>query len=63
MLILSRKTEETIRISEDIVIKVIKITGGQVKLGITAPDNVRISREDGPISPEARPKKSTTKPY
>lgn len=63
MLILSRKTEETIRISEDIVIKIIKITGGQVKLGITAPDNVRISREDSPISLEAKPKRSTTKPY
>ena len=63
MLILSRKTEETIRIAEDIVIKVIKITGGQVKLGSTAPDNVRISREDSPISPEAKPKRSTTKPY
>ena len=54
MLILSRKTEETIRISEDIVIKIIKITGGQVKLGITAPDNVRIVREDTPTTQKDR---------
>jgi carbon storage regulator len=58
MLILSRKTEETIRISEDIVIKVLRISGGQVKLGITAPDNVRIAREDNPIDS----KKAITKP-
>lgn len=62
MLILSRKTEETIRISEDIVIKVLRISGGQVKLGITAPDNVRIAREDNPIDPKNWPKKVTTKP-
>jgi carbon storage regulator len=59
MLILSRKTEETIRISEDIVIKIIKITGGQVKLGITAPDNVRIVREDNPTIQKDR---AATKP-
>lgn len=54
MLILSRKTEETIKISEDIVIKIIKIAGGQVKLGITAPDNVKISRGDDPVNLKAK---------
>lgn len=62
MLILSRKTEETIRISEDIVIKIIKITGGQVKLGITAPDNVRIVREDTPTTQKDKPARTATKP-
>ena len=44
MLVLTRKPAETIRIGDDIVIKVIKTARGAVKIGIDAPDNVRVIR-------------------
>lgn len=44
MLVLTRKPAETIRIGEDIVIKVIKTGKGTVKIGIEAPANVRVMR-------------------
>ncbi|MFH5802593.1 carbon storage regulator [Alienimonas sp. DA493] len=44
MLVLTRKSDEAIRIGEDIVIKVIRTGKGTVKLGIEAPGDVRILR-------------------
>lgn len=44
MLVLTRKPAETIRIGEDIVIKVIKTGKGTVKIGIEAPSHVRVMR-------------------
>ena len=44
MLVLTRKPEETIKIAENIVIKVIKTAKGTVKLGIDAPADIRIVR-------------------
>ena len=44
MLVLTRKPAEIIRIGEDIVIKVIKTGKGTVKIGIEAPENVRVLR-------------------
>ncbi len=44
MLVLTRKPAETIRIGDDVVIKVIKTGKGTVKVGIEAPDNVRVLR-------------------
>lgn len=46
MLILLRKDAESICIDDDIVITVLGITGNQVKLGIKAPDNVVVNREE-----------------
>lgn len=46
MLVLSRKPTEAIRIGDDILIKVIAIRGGQVKLGIEAPQGVRVMRTE-----------------
>jgi carbon storage regulator len=46
MLVLSRKPSEAIRIGDDIIIKVIAIRGGQVKLGIEAPQGVRVMRTE-----------------
>ena len=48
MLVLSRKPSEAIRIGDDIIIKVIAIRGGQVKLGIEAPQGVRVMRMEPP---------------
>lgn len=46
MLILTRKTGEKILIAEDVTITVLNVSGTQVKLGIDAPKDVRIMREE-----------------
>ncbi|HHN63781.1 MAG TPA: carbon storage regulator [Nitrospirae bacterium] len=46
MLILTRKSDEAIRIGDDIVVKILEIKGGQVRLGIEAPKDKRIYREE-----------------
>jgi len=46
MLVLTRKTEEVIRINDDITIKVLGIDGRQVRLGITAPKEIKVYREE-----------------
>jgi carbon storage regulator len=46
MLILTRKSDEAIRIGEDIKVTVIAVKGNQVRLGIESPDSVRIHREE-----------------
>jgi carbon storage regulator len=53
MLVLSRKAGEQIRIGSDIVITVLEVIGQRVRIGIDAPGNVRILREELVI-PEAR---------
>ncbi len=44
MLILTRKINEEIKIGPEITVKLLSISEGQIKLGITAPDNVEIFR-------------------
>ena len=46
MLILTRKFNEEIKIGSDITVKVLSISDGQVKLGISAPDTVEIFRSE-----------------
>ena len=46
MLVLSRKAEESMYIGDDIKITVLDIRGGQVRIGITAPDEIKIHREE-----------------
>jgi len=46
MLILTRKIGEIIRIGDDVTIRVLGLRGGQVSLGFTAPNDVRIFREE-----------------
>lgn len=46
MLILTRKLGENIRIGAKIRVIVLDINGGQVKLGIDAPPNVAVHREE-----------------
>lgn len=44
MLVLTRKTEEKIRINHNIVITILRIDGGRVRVGIEAPSEVPIVR-------------------
>jgi carbon storage regulator len=46
MLILSRKTDEKIVIGEDITVTIIEVRGDQVRIGISAPKNVKVYREE-----------------
>lgn len=46
MLILSRKPGESIVIGTDVVVKVLSVEGEKVRIGIAAPDSVRVLREE-----------------
>jgi carbon storage regulator len=46
MLVLSRKKSERIRIGEEIVITIVKLDRHQVRVGIEAPRDVPIVREE-----------------
>ena len=46
MLVLSRRVGERIMIGGDIVIEVVRFEQSDVKLGVTAPKNVPVHREE-----------------
>ncbi|NWF37725.1 carbon storage regulator CsrA [Mariprofundus sp. NF] len=46
MLILTRKKGESIAIGDNIQIQVLNVKGGQVRIGIEAPREVRVNREE-----------------
>jgi carbon storage regulator len=46
MLVLTRKLGENIRIGDSIKITVLEVRSGQVKLGIDAPPEVKVHREE-----------------
>ncbi len=46
MLILTRKTDETIQIGDDVVITVVRVKGNSVRIGIEAPKGVRVVRSE-----------------
>jgi len=49
MLILSRRASEKLTIGTDITITICKVKDGQVKLGIDAPADVVVMRDDAAI--------------
>ena len=46
MLALTRRPGESITIGDDIVVTIVAVSGGQVRLGISAPRNVQVLRKE-----------------
>ena len=46
MLILTRRVGEVLRVGDDVKITVLKVEGSQVKIGIEAPKDVSVHREE-----------------
>ena len=46
MLILTRRVGETLKIGDDIEVTVLGLRGGQVRMGINAPNDVAVHREE-----------------
>ncbi len=46
MLVLSRKESQRIRLGDSIVITIVKISGDKVRIGIDAPSNVLVLRDE-----------------
>jgi carbon storage regulator len=55
MLILNRNLEETITVGDDITVTVLSIYGNHVRLGINAPREVTVLREELSRRPQAVP--------
>jgi carbon storage regulator CsrA len=53
MLVLSRKAQQSIRIGDSITVTIIKVKGNSIRIGIEAPDDMRIVRSELPdFSPQ-----------
>jgi carbon storage regulator len=46
MLILTRKTGETVMIGNDVTVTVLGVKGNQVRIGINAPKDIPVHREE-----------------
>lgn len=52
MLVLSRKLGEQVMIGDNVCVTVVAIRGHRVRLGVSAPEEVSIRREEVPRSPK-----------
>ena len=46
MLVLSRKHNERIRVGDSVVVTIVRVSGDKVRIGIEAPANVRVLRDE-----------------
>jgi carbon storage regulator len=46
MLILTRKLNEKIKIGDDITVTIVEIRGDQIKIGVDAPKDVKVFRQE-----------------
>ncbi len=61
MLVLTRKLMEKLFIGEDICVTVVRLEGGQVRLGIDAPREVAVVRAE--LVPERQPPRGHAPPH
>ena len=55
MLVLSRKEREQLIINDQILVTIVKVSGGTVRLGIEAPPTIPIRREELKTTDAASP--------
>ena len=60
MLVLSRRDGERIRLGDSIVVTVVRVSGDKVRLGIEAPPDVLVLREE--LQPHAQPGTAAVEP-
>ncbi len=46
MLVLSRKQNQRIRVGDSVVVTVVRVSGDKVRIGIEAPNSMRVLREE-----------------
>ncbi|MFN4262371.1 MAG: carbon storage regulator CsrA [Thioalkalivibrionaceae bacterium] len=46
MLILTRRVGEALKIGDDVTVTILGVKGGQVRVGITAPSDIPVHREE-----------------
>ena len=46
MLILTRKEGESIKIGDDVTVRVLGVNGNQIRVGVAAPKSVAVHREE-----------------
>ena len=56
MLVLSRKQTERIKLGDSIIVTVVRVSGDKVRLGIEAPPDVVVLRDE--LTPKPRPKRA-----
>ncbi len=62
MLVLTRKTDESIMIGDDIEVKILDIKENQVKIGISAPREVVVHRREVYLAIKAENAEAATAP-
>ncbi len=65
MLVLSRKIEESLIIADDIVVTILGVDGDRVRVGISAPPEIRVVRQEvrdrgGQRRPDEPPARAAT---
>lgn len=63
MLILSRREKERIRLGDSIVVTVVRVSGDKVRLGIEAPPNVLVLRDELEAFPTRPVRESEEEPF
>tara|TARA_B100000809_G_scaffold188173_1_gene186557 strand:- start:3440 stop:3619 length:180 start_codon:yes stop_codon:yes gene_type:complete len=59
MLVLSRKERQRIRLGDDITVTIVRLAGDQVRLGIEAPREIRVLRDELEPHEEKKEQKSS----
>jgi carbon storage regulator len=59
VLVLTRRKNQSIVIGDDVVVTVLEVKGDQIRLGITAPREIQVYREELLSDPPARNQRSS----